>query len=259
MRSRQTLAPLADQPRLYLRSEDRHPVLYTDGLVPAAGSVYGERVLAREQHLLRHWDPNRSKLGAALAKGADVPLPAVGSRWLYLGASTGTTASHVADLVGPGGRVAAVERSLRPFARLVRFAERYPNVEPILADARHPEEYAGDVGVADGLYADIAQPDQVEILVANAALFLRPSATVLLALKTASLGREREPKQHLDRARAQLEDAGIEVTGTTSLEPFHKRHFLIAGLPTRALFAGSGTVRPADATPGPAFHAARRR
>lgn len=244
-------------PRLHRRAEERHAVLYTEGLAPDAGSVYGERTLTRDGQLLRHWDPFRSKLGAALAKDADPPLPRPGERWLYLGASTGTTVSHVADLVGREGVVLAVERSLRPFARLLHLAERYPNILPLLGDARHPEEYAGEVRRADGLYADVAQPDQVAILVANARLFLGPAATILFALKTASLSRDRDPKEHLAEARQQLLREGLELESAIGLEPFHRRHYLIAGRPGPALFAGRAA--PTAPIRGSGRHAGRRR
>lgn len=247
----------AGHPRLHRRAEERHAVLYTESLAPDAGSVYGERTLVREGALLRHWDPFRSKLGAALARGESPPLPKPGERWLYLGASTGTTVSHVADLLGPEGTVIAVERSLRPFARLLRLAERYPNILPLLADARRPEEYAADVRSADGLYADIAQPDQVEILLANARLFLGRGASVLFVLKTASLSRERDPKEHLADARRQLIAEGLEVGAAVALEPFHRRHYLIVGRATPGLIAGRAPGGAATRPPG--RPAARRR
>ncbi len=258
MRERQRFRAHAGQSRLLLRTEERHPVLYTEGLDPEGGPVYGERVLARDGRLLRHWEPHRSKLGAALAKQAEPTLPGVGETWLYLGAATGTTVSHVADLVGPRGAVLAVERSVRPFARLLALAERYPNVLPLLADARRPEEYAGDVATADGLYADVAQPDQVEIVLENARLFLGPSRPVVLALKTASLGRGPEPRAYLEAASRALAEGGLEVDSATALEPFHRRHFLVGATATARLFGGGAAGGSASATPG-LGRAARRR
>lgn len=49
----------------------------------------------------RVWNPFRSKLAAAILGGVDVIHMAPGSRVLYLGAASGTTVSHVADIVGP--------------------------------------------------------------------------------------------------------------------------------------------------------------
>ncbi len=222
-------------PRLFVREEDRRPVFYTATVATGDAPVYGERWIDTESATLRRWEPGRSKLSAALVRGYEARLPRPGDRWLYLGAASGTTVSHIADLVGDKGRVFAVERSLRPFARLLQLADRFPNILPIFGDARRPEAYQGDVRAVDAVYADVAQPDQVEILLANARRLLGPDGTVLLALKTASMGRERDPRQHVEAALAQLSPM-IEMDRPIGLEPFHKRHFLLAGSPTRRLF-----------------------
>jgi fibrillarin-like pre-rRNA processing protein len=215
----------ASNSALWERDEDGRRVVFTAGLgTPPA--VYGERVLARGGTNWRRWDPTRSKLGAALVKGWDDPVPRRGERWLYLGAATGTTASHLADLVGPTGAVYAVERSLRPFTRLIATAERYPNLLPILADARGGEAYLGDVPMVDGLYVDVAQPDQIEIVLANASLYLRDGGALLFAVKTASMGRERAAKDHLQTVVQRLE-ADFEVQASLALDPMHRRHYLV--------------------------------
>ena len=235
MTGRRSFQTVEGVPRLFQRDEDRRPVYFTATVATGDAPVYGERWVDTETATLRRWEPGRSKLAAALIRGYTGPMPRPGDRWLYLGAASGTTASHVADLVGDTGRVYAVERSLRPFARLLALAERYANLLPLLADARRPESYFGDVRRVDAIYADISQPDQVEIVEANARRFLGPEGAVLLALKTASMGRERDARAHLEAAVAQLERS-FEVDRPIGLEPFHKRHFLLAAAPTRRLF-----------------------
>ena len=47
------------------------------------------------------WNPFRSKLAAAILGGVDKIHIKPGSKVLYLGAASGTTVSHVADIVGP--------------------------------------------------------------------------------------------------------------------------------------------------------------
>ena len=49
----------------------------------------------------RVWNPFRSKLAAAIVGGIEKIYMKPGSKVLYLGAASGTTVSHVADLVGP--------------------------------------------------------------------------------------------------------------------------------------------------------------
>jgi fibrillarin-like pre-rRNA processing protein len=241
MRPKTAFTPLARSARLWRRSGDDPPSYWTQAL-GTPPSVYGERTVEAPPGTLRRWDPNRSKLSAALSKGWTEPLPQPGERWLYLGAASGTTASHVADLVGEAGVVYALEKSLRPFSRLLRLSEGYPNLAPILSDARDWASYEAVVPPVDGLYVDIAQPDQVEIALEVARRFLKTSGVLLLALKTASMGREAGPRAHLDRAVLTIEH-GFAVEETTPLDPFHRKHYLIAARPTRRM------VREAEPEP----------
>ena len=80
---------------------------------------------------------------------------------MYLGAASGTTVSHVSDMVGPTGVVYAVEFSHRPGRELINMAKSRPNIIPIIEDARHPLKYRMLVGMVDCIFADVAQPDQV--------------------------------------------------------------------------------------------------
>ncbi len=86
---------------------------------------------------------------------------------LYLGAASGTTVSHCADVVGPTGVVYAVEFSHRSGRDLVNMSKRRTNVIPIVADARKPLEYRFLVGMVDTVFADVAQPDQARIIGMN--------------------------------------------------------------------------------------------
>ena len=47
------------------------------------------------------WNPFRSKLAASIVGGIENIYMQPGSKVLYLGGASGTTVSHVADLVGP--------------------------------------------------------------------------------------------------------------------------------------------------------------
>jgi fibrillarin-like rRNA methylase len=49
----------------------------------------------------RVWNPFRSKLAAAVLGGVEQIHIKPGSKVLYLGAASGTTVSHVSDIVGP--------------------------------------------------------------------------------------------------------------------------------------------------------------
>ncbi|GMY20828.1 mediator of RNA polymerase II transcription subunit 36-like protein [Fagus crenata] len=54
-------------------------------------------------------NPFRSKLAAAILGGVDEIWIKPGARVLNLGAASGTTVSHVSDIIGPTGVVYAVE------------------------------------------------------------------------------------------------------------------------------------------------------
>jgi fibrillarin-like pre-rRNA processing protein len=240
--------PTAENPRLARTRVGDRPELWTE-TVGSMPSVFGERWAEFDGRTFRSFEPSRSKLASALVKGWTGGVPATGERWLYLGAASGTTASYVADLVGPAGRVYALERSLRPFSRLLGLAERWPNLLPVLGDAREPREYSGLVPPVDGIYADIAQPDQVAILRTNAAWYLRgPGTRVLLALKASSMGREVPPARHLSRTEEELR-AEVHLAPSVSLDPFHRAHYLVGGRVRATLFGPAAAPRPAARPP----------
>lgn len=107
----------------------------------------------------RVWNPYRSKIAAAIVGGISEIYIKSGSKVLYLGAASGTTVSHVSDIVGPDGIVYAVEFSPRSGRDLINMAKKRINVVPLICDARKPLEYRIFVGMVDVVFADVAQPD----------------------------------------------------------------------------------------------------
>lgn len=81
-------------------------MLVTKNLVPGE-SVYGEKRISIEGGVdgtkveYRVWNPFRSKLAAGVLGGLDHIYITPGAKVLYLGAASGTSVSHVADIVGP--------------------------------------------------------------------------------------------------------------------------------------------------------------
>lgn len=112
----------------------------------------------------RVWNPFRSKLAAGILGGLDMIFMKPGAKVLYLGAASGTSVSHVSDIVGPEGRVYAVEFSHRSGRDLIGLATKRTNIIPIIEDARHPQKYRMLVGMVDVIFADVAQPDQARIV-----------------------------------------------------------------------------------------------
>lgn len=82
-------------------------MLVTKNLVPGE-SVYGEKRISIEatepeaaKTEYRVWNPFRSKLAAGVLGGMGDIFIKPGAKVLYLGAASGTSVSHVADIVGP--------------------------------------------------------------------------------------------------------------------------------------------------------------
>ena len=87
-------------------AKGKEQLLVTKNLVPGE-SVYGEKRISIDGGVddtkveYRVWNPFRSKLAAGILNGMDHVSIAPGKKVLYLGAASGTSVSHVADIVGP--------------------------------------------------------------------------------------------------------------------------------------------------------------
>jgi len=131
---------------IYEKKLDRVSILMTKNLVPGT-RVYGEnlhRGLDEQGNNVefREWTIERSKLGSALRKDVNQIGIKENDYILYLGASSGTTVSHVSDIVGKDGLVYALDFAPRVLRDLVFVAEQRKNIAPVLADANQPETYA---------------------------------------------------------------------------------------------------------------------
>lgn len=135
----------------------------------------------------RVWNPFRSKLAAGVLGGLDHIHIEPGKKVLYLGAASGTSVSHVADVVGPEGIVYAVEFSARSGRDLINMAKKRTNVIPIIDDARHPQKYRMLVGMVDTIFADVAQPDQARIVILNATHFLKDGGAAIISVKASCI------------------------------------------------------------------------
>jgi fibrillarin-like pre-rRNA processing protein len=201
---------------------------FTRNLVPG-NRVYDEELLKFHGSEYRSWDPYRSKLAGAILKGELEPdIIRAGDKVLYLGASTGTTASHVSDIVGSEGLVVGVEMSARVGREfLEKVAKARANVIPFISDARETERF-GEFGKMDVVYCDIAQRDQTEIAIANASRHLKKGGRLLLIVKARSIDQLKEPKLVFKEEAQKLRDAGFLVESVVDLRPFDKDHALIS-------------------------------
>ncbi len=205
--------------------EDGTKKLATVNFTPGT-KVYGEKLFEVQGAEYRLWDPYRSKLAAAIVKKLnEVPI-APKKNVLYLGAASGTTSSHVSDIVGQGGCVHCVEVSSRPLRDLMVVCSKRSNMMPILADARQPHSYCPLIGNIDVIYQDVAQPDQTDILLANARTFLREGGYAMFCLKARSIDVSKEPREIFRNEMERLESE-LEVVDAKILDPYEKDHAMI--------------------------------
>jgi fibrillarin-like pre-rRNA processing protein len=214
-------------PGIFRITVESKELLATRNLTPGL-TVYGEQLIRLGDEEFRSWIPFRSKLAAAIIKGLDeVPLNS-GDKILYLGVASGTTCSHISDIVGKKGHIWGVDFAPRPMRDLIEKVTRHRgNVSPILGDARRPGSYAMLVPKVDVVYADVAQPDQAEIVVRNAELFLKPGGWVMLAVKSRSINVSLPPERVYAGEIEVLERKGFEIVETLRLDPYERDHAMV--------------------------------
>ncbi|MEM4482013.1 MAG: fibrillarin-like rRNA/tRNA 2'-O-methyltransferase [Desulfurococcaceae archaeon] len=206
--------------------DDGSVKLATKNLVPGH-RVYGEKLYKYNGNEYREWNAFRSKLAAALLNGlVDQPIRE-GDTILYLGVASGTTASHVSDIVGHNGRVYGVDIAPRVMREFIVVADVRRNLFPVLGDARKPQEYRHVVETVKGLYADIAQPEQAAIVANNADTFLEDGGYLLMAVKARSIDVTKEPSEIYRKEINTLKERGFDIVDVVHLEPYDKDHAMI--------------------------------
>lgn len=196
------------------------------------------------------WNPFRSKLAAAITGGIENTWMGAGSKVLYLGAASGTTVSHVSDIVGPTGTVYAVEFSHRSGRDLLNVAKKRPNVVPIIEDARHPHkvcasihsqasffffhtfhhlQYRMLVPMVDTIFADVAQPDQARIVAINAQHFLRAGGHFVISIKANCIDSTAPSEAVFAAEVKKLQQEGFKPMEQITLEPYERDHAVVVG------------------------------
>ena len=208
--------------------EDGAKRLGTKNLTPGR-NVYGERLVKWKGVEYRVWDAFRSKLAGAIIKGLQTVPIEVSSKVLYLGAASGTTPSHISDMVGETGYVYCIEFAQRSLRDLVNNVAQFrSNISPMLEDARMPERYAMFIsGKVDVIYCDVAQPEQAKLLADNADAFLKPQGWVMLACKSQSIDVTMAPQEVYQQEARILRKRGYEVKEIVELDPYDKAHAMI--------------------------------
>ena len=196
---------MEDKQNIFWFQVDGEKKLATENLVPK-NQVYNEKLVKIKGTEYRIWNPFRSKLAATIMNGLrDFPFMQKSSV-LYLGVSTGTTISHISDIVGQNGIIFGVEHTSR-VARdfLDRVASHRKNIIPIIQDARKPQEYFSVFKKVDVAYVDIAQPDQTDIAIDNCKMYLKSNGYLFLVIKTRSIDVTKDPKKVISNEIKKLE------------------------------------------------------
>jgi len=217
---------LVDKQSFFWIQIDGEKKLATQNLIPG-NQVYNEMLVQSKEIEYRIWNPFRSKLAAAIMNDLkNFPFNQK-SDVLYLGVSTGTTISHISDIVGQGGTIFGIEHASR-VARdfLDRVASHRKNIVPIIHDARKPEEFFSVYKKVDTVYVDIAQPDQTDIAIKNCKLYLKSGGYLFLVIKTRSIDVTKDPKRVIKNEIKKLESL-FEIKQTIDLQPYDKDHAMV--------------------------------
>ncbi len=194
----------------------------TENLNPGT-KVYGEKLVEFEGKEFRIWEQRRSKLGAAIMNGMNMFPFEKNSKVLYLGASSGTTPSHISDITTEG-TVWCVEFSPRMMRSLVELSKSRKNMIPILDDATKPLNYLHILQKVDIVYSDVAQPKQSELFMDNMRLYLKSEGIGIIMIKARSIDVTKNPKKVFKEEESKLKSGGLRVLEKINLEPYEKDH-----------------------------------
>ena len=187
--------------------------------------VYNERLSRYKGKEYRTWNPYRSKLAAAILNGLILKIKP-NLNVLYLGAATGTTVSHISDILKEG-TVFSVENSPIAVKKLLNVCENRKNIIPILEDANHPDRYSLIVPNVDIVYQDISQRNQAEIFIENINRYLKEDGIGIIMVKARSIDVSLKPEKAFDLVCLKLEKSGFKILKKLELKPFEKDHAAI--------------------------------
>jgi len=200
--------------------------LATKNLTPGH-RVYDKFVSLIKGVEYRVWIPYRSKRAAAIYNGLKTFAFKRGSRVLYLGIASGTTASHISDVI-EDGVIFGVEIAQRVMRDLLTVTVVRRNIVPIMESARRPQSYCWIVPEVDAVYEDVAQPDQASILIKNSDIFLRSGGYALIAVKASSIDVTLPPKKVYKMVEREIASTGrYKLVETVDLSPYDPKHAMI--------------------------------
>jgi SAM-dependent methyltransferase len=126
---------------------------------------------------------NHADLVALIQDG--VPAKGQGGRWADLGAGEGAFTLALADLLGPGAHITAVDRDAGSLRRLTLEASRWTPLTPILPPKGEREKAPSTV--IETVVADFTRPLRLSgldgVVMANSLHFVRDKMPVLVSVR----------------------------------------------------------------------------
>lgn len=144
---------------------------------------------------------------------------------LYLGASHGITAEILSNIVKKKGFVYCLEKAPKVMNDLIQVCEKHENMAPLYFDASKPETYKKYIKEINIIYQDLAQPDQIDILLKNIKQFLKKGKFILM-VKTRSIDVVKNKKEIIQEVKEKLKQYNLEIF---DLSKTHKEHYAIVG------------------------------
>ena len=201
--------------------ENKRKILATENLTPNK-TFFDEKLFKINNKEYREFNPFRSKLAATIIKKISLIPIKEEDKILYLGASHGYTTSFISDIVKEKGIIFCLDFAPRVVRDLFFICEERENMIPILADANKPEKYKNRITQVDIIYQDIAQKNQVEILLKNLQ-YLKPKGYALIAIKARSIDVTKYPQKIYKQVEEKLKTK-LKIIDKKELDPFQKDH-----------------------------------
>ena len=200
--------------------------LYTRNL-DKGNRIYGEKLVLYQGIEYREWDPYRSKLAALLLENPMSSFLSEDINCLYLGASSGTTVSHLSD-IAKSGVIYSVEFAERSIRQLIQNTSRRKNIIPIFEDARYPQNYAKSIfSNIDLIYQDVSQPNQAEIALTNCNYYLKKNGLLILAIKSQSIDSIQKSEIVYAQVKKVLEKAGYNILESVNIHKYAANHIVL--------------------------------
>ncbi|UCC18799.1 MAG: fibrillarin-like rRNA/tRNA 2'-O-methyltransferase [Promethearchaeota archaeon] len=200
--------------------------LYTRNL-DVGKRIYGERLISYKGMEYREWDPFRSKLAALILENPITNFLSDNLKCLYLGASSGTSISHLSDIIY-SGIIYGVEFAERSMRQLIQNSSNRKNIIPILGDARFPDSYGKYIFTnIDLIYQDVAQPRQAEIALGNCTYYLKNEGVLILVIKSQSIDSIQKSELTFAQEKKILETAGYTILESINIHKYAANHMVL--------------------------------